>query len=534
MYEKQDKQGVIEKPRPRVSVRKTEVFKCNTCPFHANTDTHTLNECKTFKKKSVSERKKFLKDHNICYKCCNAVDHNFKSCTFTGRCSECDSDRHPSALHYFQSVSQKDHGRERPSTNNQRPPTFGTDQQVRSSCTKVCGKGFSGKSCSKTVLAKVYPNGQPARARTVYCILDDQSNRTLCRPELFDILCTDSESVGEECYTLVSCSGSFQTSGRTLSGLTVSALDDSFSISLPRVLECVQIPDTHSEIPTPEVTQYHDHLSDIPIPPLRPDVDIVLLIGRDVPDAHHVYEQRLGRPNAPFAQRLGLGWVVVGEVCLDAHKSNVNVMKTYIHSDGRPSLFQPCESKIAVKTTNNDIFIETANDNKQGLSIEDKEFVKMMDLEFCQDETGHWSAPLPFRTLRVRLPNNKAEAYRRAKSLDASLRRNPTKQKHCMEFMRGILDKGHAELAPSLQDEEECWYLPLFGVYHPMKKDKIRIVFDSSSKHDGVSLNSVLMSGPDLTNSLAGILMRFRKEKVAITGDIEQMFYQSTIITEIT
>lgn len=106
--------------------------------------------------------------------------------------SEWDSDQHPSALHYFQIISPKVHGRERPSTNNPQPITFGKDQQVHSKCTKICGKGFTGKTCSKTLLAKVYPNSLPARARTVYCILDDQSNRTLCRPELFYTLCIDS------------------------------------------------------------------------------------------------------------------------------------------------------------------------------------------------------------------------------------------------------------------------------------------------------------------------------------------------------
>jgi hypothetical protein len=43
---------------------------------------------------------------------------------------------------------------------------------------------------------------------------------------------------------------------------------------------------------------------------------------------------------------------------------------------------------------------------------------------------------------------------------------------------------------------------------------------------EGVSLNSLLMSGPDLTNNLFGVLMRFRKNAVAITSDVEQMFYQ--------
>lgn len=38
-------------------------------------------------------------------------------------------------------------------------------------------------------------------------------------------------------------------------------------------------------------------------------------------------------------------------------------------------------------------------------------------------------------------------------------------------------------------------------------------------------MNSVLLSGPDLTNNLLGVLLRFRKERTALMADIEQMFY---------
>lgn len=51
------------------------------------------------------------------------------------------------------------------------------------------------------------------------------------------------------------------------------------------------------------------------------------------------------------------------------------------------------------------------------------------------------------------------------------------------------------------------------------------MVFDSSAKFNGLCLNSVMMTGPDLTNSLLGVLLRFRKEAIAITADVEQMFY---------
>lgn len=50
-------------------------------------------------------------------------------------------------------------------------------------------------------------------------------------------------------------------------------------------------------------------------------------------------------------------------------------------------------------------------------------------------------------------------------------------------------------------------------------------VFDSSMQYDGVSLNNALLTGPDLNNTLLGVLIRFRKEAIAFTADIEQMFY---------
>ncbi|XP_077538319.1 uncharacterized protein LOC144150835 [Haemaphysalis longicornis] len=96
---------------------------------------------------------------------------------------------------------------------------------------------------------------------------------------------------------------------------------------------------------------------------------------------------------------------------------------------------------------------------------------------------------------------------------------------HFVAFMKELFVNDYAEPVPPLADGKECWYLPLFGVYHPHKPEKIRVVFDSSAQYKGVSLNSVLLTGPDLTNSLIGVLIRFRKEPVAVMADIQQMFY---------
>ncbi len=78
--------------------------------------------------------------------------------------------------------------------------------------------------------------------------------------------------------------------------------------------------------------------------------------------------------------------------------------------------------------------------------------------------------------------------------------------------MEKILAKDNAEIAPPLKQHDECWYLPLFGVYHPKKPDQIWVVFDSSCQYNEVSLNDVLLKGPDLNNGLLGALLLFRKE----------------------
>ena len=64
------------------------------------------------------------------------------------------------------------------------------------------------------------------------------------------------------------------------------------------------------------------------------------------------------------------------------------------------------------------------------------------------------------------------------------------------------------------------------GVYHPRKPEKLRVVFDCSVEYQGHNLNSKLLSGPDFINNLAGVLLRFWEENVALTCDIQSMFHQ--------
>ena len=80
------------------------------------------------------------------------------------------------------------------------------------------------------------------------------------------------------------------------------------------------------------------------------------------------------------------------------------------------------------------------------------------------------------------------------------------------------------EQAAGVGNKGRVWYLPHFGVYHPTKPDQIHVVFNLSAEFQGVSLNKELLPGPDVMNSLVGVLIRFCQDNIAMMCDIDQMF----------
>lgn len=347
-------------------------------------------------------------------------------------------------------------------------------------CTEVCGDCARSKSCSKICLVKVYPKECPQQAIEMYAMLDDQSNKSLARSEFFNLFGIE---VGSYPYTLKTCAGLAATSGRRANGYQIEAVNGEVSLMLPTLIECDDLPDNRDEIPTPEAAIHHLHLKSLAskIPPLDNNAQILLLLGRDILRVHKVRQQINGPGDAPFAQRLDLGWVLVGDVCLGkVHKPIVHSYKTNILEDGRPSLFRPCPSHIHLKQTvnssqvkgllhscpsttvddnslGNTVFTRTVDDDKRAFSIEDEQFLRIMSDEVFQDECDSWVAPLPFRSPRPPLPNNREQAMTRLFSLLHTLERKLRMKDQFIAFMRKIFDNNHAEPAPPLPKGKECW-----------------------------------------------------------------------------
>ena len=92
--------------------------------------------------------------------------------------------------------------------------------------------------------------------------------------------------------------------------------------------------------------------------------------------------------------------------------------------------------------------------------------------------------------------------------------------------MRLTIEKGYAEEVPEDEINADRRKYSTPWSLQRAKPNKLRIVFDCAAQHHGVSLNQVLMQGPDLNNRLDAALLRFRKESIALVADVEAMFHQ--------
>jgi hypothetical protein len=103
-----------------------------------------------------------------------------------------------------------------------------------------------------------------------------------------------------------------------------------------------------------------------------------------------------------------------------------------------------------------------------------------MKSDFQQDDTGHWSAPLPFKQPTPPMPNNRLQAWKKVQSIDSSLitcncRCIFTKtHKYSNQFVSEIRS-GHQKTIQrntfknSKRVENSSYLIWLSGVVHPIR-----------------------------------------------------------------
>ena len=299
---------------------------------------------------------------------------------------------------------------------------------------------------------------------------------------------------------------------KVISNLEISGFNESQFLRLQPLLSINNIPVILDNIPSQEDISQFPEFSKLHIPSVKANVD--LLIGNDnrhILQPHEVINSADGH----YALRSDIGWVVS---CgrkggnFSGFKSNF-FNKTIVES---PHPICSLCSKVV-----------DSLQNKNQLSREQGIFMDMVSNSIHHQSNNHYEIPLPLRNVSVQLPNNFSQAVQRANSLQQKFERNADFFNDYKTSMEDMISNGYAEKVDNPDDPvDRTWYIPHHVVYHKTKPSKLRVVFDCSAKFKGISLNDLLLPGPVITNSLIGVLTRFRREPVAIQGDIQAMFHQ--------
>lgn len=223
---------------------------------------------------------------------------------------------------------------------------------------------------------------------------------------------------------------------------------------------------------------------------------------------------KLGEADDPFGVETKLGWSIVGIIQgTDDDEEHISHRSKVQEEMILPKIVRILESDFIEKKTDEDVGTLSQNDLR---------FSKIIQEGIHQNDEGFYEMPLPFKYERPSLPNNLRMAEKRLDHLKRRFVRDPKYFADYKRFMTDMLSRGDAEEAPVENNKGTVWYIPHHGVYHPKKPDKIRVVFDGSARYKDTSLNDHLLPGPDLINSLVGVLCRFREKLIAVMGDIRE------------
>ena len=140
---------------------------------------------------------------------------------------------------------------------------------------------------------------------------------------------------------------------------------------------------------------------------------------------------------------------------------------------------------------------------------------------------GKYSVVLPFKENSPVLPENFENSVISLNSALKRLKKTPDVVQECDSIINEQLEKGIMEKVDltSLVEVGEVHYLPnQVVIREEALTPKVRIVYDASSKSNGVCLNDTFNTGPSLTEQLYAILLRFRGKKIGLIADIEKAF----------
>lgn len=140
----------------------------------------------------------------------------------------------------------------------------------------------------------------------------------------------------------------------------------------------------------------------------------------------------------------------------------------------------------------------------------------------------HWHAKYPWKVDPASLPNNKRAVEATFHRTERQLSREPEwKTAYASQVHEMVSRRAAVKLS---KDVLRNWTGPVWYISHLIAPNPhsvttpVRLVWNSSQNYRGLSLNDILIKGPDVLNPIRGVLLRFRTGVFAALGDIRKMY----------
>lgn len=460
----------------------------NQC--YACKEIHYVDQCPRFKAMTPNERWKVVKEQKACFSCLKrSKNHTASNCMRKKECLERNSDG---------STCKKYHHKLLHETTTS-PNVVGFVQDNSEAVLPVISAMVKG------------PNGECANASVFYdsgaqvsMIRDDFAEELGLESKPVTILIAKVGETEEELNTKLYKVPVYTSNGKTF-----------------QTIEAVGIPQISHDTTTINADQV-SKVFDIPKNEFRRKPGpIDILVGINYP-AFHVGETKVKKGLA--ARKSPLGWVVFGV----KSQSSTPKAKQVLNIRFAP----PVDISEFWKTDSMGVSVSPCTCEAAKMSPEERAEMKIIE-ESCNLEGNKWTMNYPWKKDPKQLPNNYTQVVKKMETTERRLRSKPD---YAESYNSQITEMEEMRFSRKLTKKEiEEWdgpvhYISHHAVIRPEKKSTpLRIVFNSSATFEGHCLNDYWYKGPDLLNNLFGVVLRFRENPIAISGDISKMYHMVSI-----
>jgi hypothetical protein len=480
------------------NTNKTESSKKNCC--FCQKYNHSIVECKSFERVALQQRWDFAKKKRLCF-CCLSQMHGAecpvkKVCGIDG-CERC----HHKLLHKQMKPEST-------------PELNATVQN-----------GGTESTFFRIVPVRLFGNGKVVEANAFF---DEGSSPTMMTSELASRLGI-SGPTERLCISWTDNEVKVIEDSKRVN-VFVSGIGDGDQKFLLKNVRT--IPKCNMDLPKPNrnieaIKKQCMHLKDLNI--AQPfDAKPELLIGLQHPKLGLPKQIREGNWNQPVASETPLGWVIHGKYKLGRKANEVQRSLVVCECNKDDNMQQ----MITEYFTTDNFGVRPA---KKSAEVKEEERAKHILESTTQDVGLRYETGLIWKKDDVILPESKNMAMKRLQCLEKQMAKDKEIADAIKIRIRENLENGFIRRMKNDEASKigpRTWYLPIFAVRNPHKPGKIRIVYDAAAQVDGISLNSQLLAGPDLLKSIVGVLWRARQGKIAVSGDIKDMFHRILIKQE--